>query len=65
VAQIYQERFAYDADKNMIYRGANTIYAATEGDASWYIWKYVWADSNLTKISGPVIGSWDGRETLF
>ena len=43
-------QLAYDNDGQLIYKGENLSTNATDGDANWWITKFTWADSKLTKI---------------
>ena len=31
---------------------------------NWVIWKYTYVTGALTKIEGPLVGTWDGRGAL-
>jgi len=46
------------------YKGLNTDECATDGDTSWRIWKYTWDGGNMTKLQGPLVGTWTGRSGL-
>ena len=53
------------SDGNLIYRAANYFHDALTTDTNWEIWKYTWDISeNLTRIEGPLPGSWDDRAAL-
>ena len=49
---------------DMIYRGINTTHKAATSATNWVIWKYTYVSSILTKIEGPLVGTWDGRPAL-
>jgi hypothetical protein len=57
--------FDYAGGANVIYQGAHAQHNADEGDVIWAVWKYTYdASSNITKIEGPLTGSWTGRAAL-
>jgi hypothetical protein len=56
-------RMEYSAG-NIIYKGIHATHKALTSNASWLIWKYTWTGDDLTRIEGPLEGSWDNRATL-
>ena len=46
------------------YKGIHATHKAATSDTSWLIWKYTWTASDLTRIEGPLEGSWDNRASL-
>ena len=50
--------------RDMIYRGINTTHKAATSATNWVIWKYTYVTSMLTKIEGPLVGTWDGKPAL-
>lgn len=61
-------RFENDGNKNMIYKGIHATHKAATSDSSWLIWKFTWTQIDtsycLTRIEGPLEGSWDNRTGL-
>lgn len=57
------KRLEYSAG-DLIYKGFNTSHGAATDAATWYIWKHTWSAGDLTRIEGPLIGTWDGRADL-
>ena len=49
---------------NIIYRGINKTHKAATNLTTWVIYKYSYTGDDLTKIEGPLVGSWDGRAAL-
>jgi len=59
------QRYAYDASGTIIYRGVSIYHGNGTTEEDWEIWKYSYDGSgNLTRIEGPLKGSWDGRAAL-
>ena len=46
------------------YKGMNTKVVALDSDPNWRIWKYTWGGGNMTKLQGPLVGTWTGRGSL-
>ena len=59
----HDQRYAYSGD-DMIYKGCHHTHKADEGDTDWVIWKYTYTAGNVTRIEGPLEGSWTGRAAL-
>lgn len=59
-----EKRFAYDANDDLIYFGGNQDIAAATTDETWFIWKFTYTDTLLTRKQGPLVGSWDNRTSL-
>jgi len=58
------QRFAWSTG-NLLYRGVHKLHDATITSTDWVIWKFTHdTDGNVTRIEGPIIGSWDGRALL-
>lgn len=57
------QRMDYLAGK-LVYKGLNTAHGISTSDDSWYIQKYTWSAGTMTRIEGPLVGSWDDRATL-
>jgi len=57
------QRFDYTSG-NLDYKGLHTVHKTAEGTATWEIWKYTWVSGNITRIEGPLTGSWTGRAAL-
>lgn len=57
------ERYDYTSG-NLDYKGLNTVHDAATSATTWNIYKYTWSGTNLDRIEGPLIGSWDGRAAL-
>ncbi len=57
------KRYDYSANQ-MVYKGFNVTHKATEGATTWYIWKMTYTSNQLTRIEGPLQGSWTGRAAL-
>ena len=60
-------RMEYSAG-NLTYKGVHSTHDALTSVTSWWVWKFTWSaaypDGNLTRIEGPLEGSWDGRAAL-
>jgi hypothetical protein len=57
-------RYDYDGSNNLIYRGYALKHKTATSDSEWYIWKYTYTGGNLTRMEGPLTGTWDGRAAL-
>lgn len=59
-------RTSYDLTGAMlIYRGVHEVHDVSLTDETWEVWKYTYdGDGNVTRIEGPLRGSWEGRESL-
>lgn len=55
---------APNASGELTYKGIHATHKAATSDTSWLIWKYTWTSANVTRIEGPLEGSWDGRAAL-
>jgi YD repeat-containing protein len=59
-------RIAYDSSGYLIYRGVHEMHNIATTNADWEIWKYTNDTSGrVTRIEGPLRGSWDGRASLL
>ena len=59
------QRLDWDASNNLIYMGSNTVPGAAEASSTWMVQKFTWdAGGNLTRIEGPIAGSWTGRAVI-
>ena len=56
-------RFDYGTG-DLDYRGCNITHKAATDEETWSIWKYTYSSGNLTRIEGPLSGSWDNRASL-
>jgi hypothetical protein len=57
------QRYDYTSG-NLDYKGVNETHKAATDSSTWEISKYTWTGSNITRIEGPLTGSWDGRAAL-
>lgn len=47
------------------YKGVSPVEKASVSAGSlWWIKKFTWTSSNLTRVQGPLQGNWDDRATL-
>jgi hypothetical protein len=59
------KRLDYDVEGNIIYLGTHSDVIASEDDLFWYISKFGYdVLGNITRIQGPLTGSWTGRAGL-
>ena len=63
-AFFHDQRFDWDADGNLIYRGIRPRHNDPITETDWEIWKFTWSSGNLERLEGPLVGSWDGRAFL-
>jgi hypothetical protein len=56
--------FDYNIGGELIYKGANTVHDADIEATTWAVWKFTYVGGDVTRIEGPLIGSWDGRTAL-
>ena len=49
---------------DMVYRGTHITHKAATSLAGWVVYKYTYVTGDLTKIEGPLVGTWDGRAAL-
>jgi hypothetical protein len=49
---------------NLIYYGVHEMHNMPDSDENFEIWKYTWTSGDLTRMEGPLRGSWTGRATL-
>lgn len=49
---------------DLIYKGYHIDHKAATDSATWFIWKFTWSGTDITRKEGPIIGSWDGRAAL-
>lgn len=49
---------------DLIYLGVHEMHNMSESDENFEIWKYTWTSGNLTRVEGPLRGSWTGRAAL-
>ena len=52
------------SDGNVIFKGLHEDHKASMADDNWQIWKLTYDDGNITRIEGPLIGSWSNRASL-
>lgn len=57
------QRLEYSSG-NIIYRGVHRLHDADAGDAEWAIWKFTYDGTDITRIEGPLTGTWTGRASL-
>jgi hypothetical protein len=58
-------RIAYNASDNPEYLGRTEKAGATVTLAeAWQVWKITYDGDNVTRIEGPLTGTWEGRGTL-
>ena len=58
-------RYEYDGSGNVIYKGATIFHKAATDTEVWVVWKYTYdVSDNVTRIEGPLAGTWDGRASL-
>jgi YD repeat-containing protein len=62
----HDQRYEWDASNNLIYIGTNELLnESTSTNDYWEITKLTWdASGNLTRMQGPLRGTWDGRAAL-
>lgn len=58
------QRLDWDSSGNLIYMGQNSVAGAAAADTEWRVSKFTWTGANLTRIEGPLVGSWTGRAAL-
>ncbi len=59
------KRFAYDANRNIIYKGFHAQVEAGTAAPGYKIWKFTYNGNNdIVWIQGPRVGKWDDRATL-
>lgn len=64
--QTQETLYDYDAAGNVQYVGKHLSPGAKMSDPGWRVVKYIWdASGNLEQKSGPAIGAWDDRNSLF
>jgi len=56
-------RMEYSSGK-IIYKGIHATHKAVTSDTSWLVWKFTWVGDDLTRMEGPLEGSYDGRAAL-
>ena len=57
-------RFDYGTG-DLDYRGCNITHKAATDEETWEIWKFTYdVSNNVTRIEGPLSGSWDNRASL-
>jgi hypothetical protein len=65
VAIYREERYEYDGNGTIVYRGASTFLGANDTNQYWDIWKFTWdASGNCERIQGPQTGSWGTRASM-
>ena len=52
------------ASGNPVYIGVNRKPNAPEGDREWQVYKITWSGDTVTRMQGPVEGSWENRAGL-
>ena len=59
-------RIEYDSSGYLLYRGVHDMHNIAITNEDWEIWKYTNDTSGrVTRIEGPLRGSWDGRASLL
>lgn len=58
------QRFDYDISNKLIYRGVNIGHDAAVAGTDWFVWKFTYVGENVTRIEGPLVGSWTGRASI-
>jgi len=61
---VQDNRYEYDGSDHMIYHGIHDTASVATSDGLWLIWKYTWTGTLVTRIQGPLKGSWDNRASL-
>ena len=56
-------QFEYSSG-DLIYMGMNEMENVSDDTATWAIFKYTLGADGITKIQGPITGSWTNRATL-
>jgi len=59
------KRMDWDVSGNLVYMGQNATAGVAEADTKWRISKLTWTSGNLTRIEGPLTGSWTGRAAIL
>lgn len=63
-----QKRFAWSLGTTgatqLDYMGLHILPDAATTDPNWHILKYTWDGSEVSRIQGPLVGSWDDRAAL-
>ena len=52
------------SDGNIAYKGTHRQNNAGTDETTWVITKYTWSGSDIVRIQGPLLGSWDNRASL-
>ena len=61
---MHDQKFEWSSG-NLIYIGMHRLHPASDTEPEWAIWKLTWdASSNLTRMEGPLEGTWDTRAAL-
>jgi hypothetical protein len=61
----HDQKFDYDISSNLIYRGLHEMHKIGDSNTEWEIWKYTYnVGNNVTRIEGPLRGSWTDRAAL-
>jgi hypothetical protein len=61
----HDQKFDYAGGSNLIYRGVHEMHNISEDDTNWEVWKYTYdIGNNVTRIQGPLRGSWTNRASL-
>jgi hypothetical protein len=58
------QRMDWDINGNLVYMGQNATAGVAEADTNWRISKLTWTNGNLTRIEGPLTGSWTDRVAI-
>jgi hypothetical protein len=58
------KRFDYAGGSNIIYMGVNSVSNADAGASTWFIYKLTYSGSDVTRVQGPLEGSWSNRASL-
>lgn len=61
----HDQQLEWDASGNLIYIGVHEMHpVTTEAENDYEVYKLTWTSGNLTRIEGPLRGSWTGRAAL-
>lgn len=59
-----ERRYDYTSG-NIDYIGKHVTVGAVTSDDAWNVWKFTYdGDGNMTRMQGPLIGTWDDRAAL-
>jgi hypothetical protein len=60
----HDQKFEWDTSGNLIYIGMHEMHPMPDSDDDFEIFKLTWTSGNLTRMEGPLRGSWTGRAAL-